>query len=62
MSIMSMSSEDINEIIRALANGRTAENIAAVVDITETEVKEISEKYAAEIEEMKNWQKELGAE
>lgn len=59
---MEMTQQEINEIVKAISLGYTAEKIASIVDITETEVEEIQEKYATEIEDLKKWRSEQGAE
>lgn len=53
-----MTQQEINEIVKAISLGYTAEKIASIVDITETEVEEIKEKYATEIEDLKKWRNE----
>lgn len=55
-----MTKEDIKEIIKALAYGKTAENIAAICDVDAAEVKEIEKNYAADIEAKREFLKQEG--
>ena len=55
-----MSNETIKEIIKSYAYGYTAEKVAEVYEITETEAAKIKEEYAAEIKEKADCLKEQG--
>ena len=55
-----MSNETIKEIIKSYAYGYTAEKVAEVYEITETEAEKIKEEHAAEIKEKADYLKEQG--
>lgn len=48
-----MSSEEINEMIKAFSFGFTVSQVATECDISETEAAELKKKYSAEIDKRK---------